>query len=117
MAHSVLYWVDGFTEAVSAHDWSDYPVEGVLWVDLERNGFRQRLMGRDCYWVHGDTFGMFNDPENLAWYGGDPAAQAEAWRWKADGSEPIDPTVPPGAHVLRGVMAPTHVWEVLRRAH
>ena len=114
MRHRVLYW-DGRDAVRVIAVWREYPVEGVLWVDLMHAGFRQRLQGRDNYWVHDDAFGAFNDPHNLAWYGGDPTKQAEAWRALPTGSILIDPTPPSSAHILRGILVPDGVWEGVTR--
>ena len=106
MESRVLYWNGREAESVVADRWRDYPVEGVLWADLWQNGYHTRLVGLDNYWLHGDAFGVFNDPENYDWY---PGKQAMAFRWTGAGSEEIEPVVPPGAHVLRGVMVPDEV--------
>ena len=107
MTWAVVYW-RGVPRTITNRDmrWGDLPTDGVLWVDVTRDGYRHRLSGHDNYWVHGDAFGVFNDPENAAWYGG---AQATAWRWTGSGSESIDPVVPRHARVLRGVLVPDDV--------
>jgi hypothetical protein len=97
--------------------WRDLPTQRVLWVDLAWGPWRQRLAGRDNFWLHGDTFGLFNDPENLSVYGGDPRAQASAWRATTDGSIPISPIPPAGAHVLAGILLPDETWGEVTRAH
>ena len=113
---AVAYWLDRVV-IVRCSDWRDYPREGVLWVDVTWFGWGQRLCGRDNFWVHGSTFGMYNDPHNLHWYGGDPTKQAEAWRALPTGSILIDPPPPSSAHVLRGVLVPDGVWEEVSRAN
>ena len=107
MTWAVVYW-RGRTRTITNRDmrWGDLPTENVVWVDVMRDGYRHRLQGFDNYWVHDDAFGVFNDPENAAWY---PGAQALAWRWTGAGSEVIAPVVPPFAHVLRGVLLPDEV--------
>ena len=114
MTWSVAYWEGRVVfRASTDYLWSDLPTEGVLWVDVRRGGYHHRLVGMDNYWLHGDSFGVFNDPSNWAWYGGGPEAQYVAWRWVGGGSERIDPSVPEAAHVLRGVLVPDEIaWEL-----
>ena len=87
--------------------WRDLPTEGVLWVDVEQGGYHHRLSGHDNYWIHGDSFGVWNDQQNWAWYGGGPEAQYHAWQWVRGGSRSVvPPIVPDSAHVIRGVLVP-----------
>lgn len=91
--------------------WDDLPVDGVVWVDVTRNGQTMRLSGFDNYWVHDLRFGLFNDPENWAWYSG---AQSLAFDWS--GHDPVVLALTPptaGARVLAGVLVPDEVaWEL-----
>ena len=89
----------------------------MLWVDLWWCGWAQRLAGRDYFWLHGDAFGLFNDPENISVYGGDPNQQASAWLATPDGSIPISSVPPVGAHVLAGILLPDSVWLEVTRAY
>ena len=93
------------------------PTTGVAWLDLQYEGWAQRLQGRDYFWVHDLTFGMYNDPANLAWYGGNPHEQYTAWRWTSAGSELIAPFVPDEAIVFKGVLLPDAEWLEVTRAH
>jgi hypothetical protein len=113
---TVAYYYGSLPLEVVTGDARDLPRDGVAWVVVQRDGYEQTLAGRDNFWVYGDSFGAFNDPENLAWYGGNPAEQAEAWRWTGRGSEHIDPTVPVGAVIFTGVMLPDDEW-VSARGH
>jgi len=109
----VAYWENErvIERGSERHRWVDLPVEGVLWVDVREGEYHHRLSGFDNYWVFGRSFGVFNDPENLAWYGG--SAQHLAWRWTGCGSESVWPNVPDRAHVLRGVLVPDEVaWDL-----
>jgi hypothetical protein len=112
MTWRVLYWENGQPVWRDRGDWRDLPVGGVLWVDVEHQGYRHRLQGHDYYWVHGDVFGVFNDPRNWDWYGGEQ--QFFKWRWVEGGSEAVVPAhVPREAHVLEGVTVPDEVaWEL-----
>jgi hypothetical protein len=105
---------DGSTFSSDQGSWSDARVDGVLWVDVEHQGYRHRLVGHDYYWVDGRQFGVFNDPSNWDWYGGSTQNQYKAWRWVEGGSEEVRPaTVPLGAHVLEGVTVPDEVaWDL-----
>jgi hypothetical protein len=93
-------------------DWGELPTGGVIWVDVINGGYRHRLQGHDNYWVHGNSFGVFNDPENWEWYGG--KEQFFKWRWTGRGSEVVIPAhVPRKAHVLKGVTVSDEVaWEL-----
>lgn len=106
----VAYWESERVVMRASADWAWHalPQHGVLWVDLVWGSepWRQRLMGRDNYWLHEGRFGMFNDPGNWGWYGGGPAVQYVAWRATADGGESINPVVPDRAHVLTGALVP-----------
>ena len=111
----VAYWEDSQVvfRGSGEFEWADLPTEDVLWVDVRDGGFHHRLSGFDNYWVHDDAFGVFNDPENWGWYGGDPKRQAFAWEWTGVGSRTVRPGVPDGARVLRGVLVPDEVaWEL-----
>lgn len=84
--HSVVYW---------------HTPEAVLWVDLPH----RRLQGFDHYWLAGDRYGVWNDPENMGtMYEG---AQGFAWKW-TDGVEvELDDWTPPAdALQWHGVMIP-----------
>jgi hypothetical protein len=116
MTVRVAYYA-GPDVSVWAGDPRDAPRDGVLWIEVRHPAlpYRHRLQGRDRMWLAGNTFGTFNDPENLAWYGGDPAAQAGAWRWTETGSEQLsDASVPDGAIVFTGVLAPDDVYDHAR---
>jgi hypothetical protein len=110
----VLYWEGDQPVWREQGDWHALPVEGVLWVDLEHEGYRHCLSGSDYYWVHGLSFGQFNDPSNWDWYGHATRDQYRAWRWVEGGSERVEPaTVPLGAHVIEGVLVPDEVaWDL-----
>lgn len=90
---------------MSDSDWHALPVEGVVRVHVQHGPYRHTLAGFDNYWVEVSSrkFGVFNDPENRGWY---PGAMALAFVWPQPELEvPVsNPDVPPGAHVLRGVM-------------
>ena len=118
MRWSVTYW-HGPGDLTVVDDtqlaWNELPRDGVAWVDVTQGEFRQTLGGRDYFWLApGGRFGMFNDPDNLAWYGGDPAAQSEAWAWSGSGFAVANPSVPADAHVIAGVLIPDEEWERLR---
>ena len=113
---SVLYWEDE-RPVWRWHDtfaWEELPQENVLWVDVWDAGYHQCLGGMDNYWLTGNLFGLFNDPENADWYSG---RQAIAYRWTGTGSEEIEPNAPPGVHVLRGVMLPDDLWDEVVREY
>lgn len=82
--------------------WRHLPTEGVLEVRLYLGSGHQGLRGMDNYWLHGDEFGVFNDPENFSWYQG---YQAVTWRLE-DGSfvRYADEQPPRQARVIRGIM-------------
>jgi hypothetical protein len=103
---------DGSTFSSDQGPWSDARVGGVLWVDVRNGTYHHRLQGHDYYWVHGDAFGVFNDPSNWDWYGGDQ--QFFKWRWVEGGSEAVVPAhVPREAHVLEGVTVPDEAaWDL-----
>lgn len=112
---TALYWLAG--EAVtfdSDHTrWGALPQDGLLRVRVRRDEYTHTLAGFDNYWLHGISFGVFNDPENLAWYGGNPDAQAFAFSWPEEREIVIPAHAPPGAHVVRGVLVPDEVaWEL-----
>lgn len=72
--------------------------EAVVWVDL---GHR-RLQGYDNYWLAGNRYGVWNDPENMgSMYEGIAGA---AWQYSNGIEQPIDPTPTPDARIWRGVM-------------
>lgn len=107
-----MQWTVGYFEvdlplvwrSSEQHSWDDLPTDGVVWVDVTRNGQTMRLSGFDNYWIHGTRFGLFNDPENWAWY---PGAQSLAFDWS--GHDPVvlvDTFAPTTAHVLAGVLIP-----------
>ena len=75
-----LVWRDSQEFVWSALPPGDGVTTGVAWVDVRDGGYHHRLMGRDYYWldVANGTFGLFNDPDNLDWYGGNPDEQASA---------------------------------------
>jgi len=73
--------------------------EAVVWVYV---GNHRRLQGFDTYWVHGNTYGVWNDTPNMeAMYEG---MQGAAWSWDGEQEIEIDPLIPDGARVWRGVM-------------
>ena len=81
----------------------DGPSGGVTRVYVRRDGHTMILAGRDVYWLAGDRFGCFNDPENYRRWG----HGASGWRWPAGGNPVRDDARPPGdARVWRGVMLP-----------
>lgn len=90
----VAYWESGRLVERSG---ADLPTDKVLWVDL---GHR-RLQGMDNYWVDGEVYGMFNDPENAEVYEG---YQSVAWVYEG-GAERQDRRLRPGpeAVIFRGV--------------
>lgn len=120
MRWRAAFWEDG--EVVmrdsSVWAWSALPGRGALWVDVMWSGWRQRLQGRDRFWVEAPLFGAFNDPENLAVYGGDPGAQWETYLTSECGAQrALWPMRPVGVRALRGVMLPDSVWEEVTRAY
>jgi hypothetical protein len=107
---SVDYWQAGapVSTRCRAHgSWAELPTEGVVRVHLRHGEYSHTLQGMDNYWLAEEhhTYGMFNDPENAAWYEG---RQAVAWAWPTpETCVSIANTDPPqGAHILRGVMLP-----------
>jgi len=102
---SVAYWIDKQVVIVEGRNWRLYPVDNVLWVDIERDGLRQRLQGMDNYWVDGHRFGMFNDFENEWLYEG---VQHIAYIWPLGAAMKRVPGLVRSldAHILRGVMVP-----------
>lgn len=106
MDWSVAYWRDGQVATLDSdtHRWANLPVEGVLWVDVQIGRYRHQLRGMDNYWVSGDQFGMFNDPENADWY---PGPQRVSYRLTGDRRHPyerLSKAAPPEAQILRGLM-------------
>ena len=90
---AVTYWINGKPAQVVGL-WEGMPKEGVLWVDVNNH----RMQGMDNYWVHGNFYGGFSDPEND--YGGFRKS-----RWRIDPFERAKRQLPPHtAHVIRGVM-------------
>lgn len=82
------------------------PRDGVVYVEIERDGCKQQLRGMDNYWidVESKTFGAFNDPENADSYEG---MQAIAFRWDESGHVFIgEVTAPPSAIIVHGIMLP-----------
>ncbi len=75
----------------------------VLWLDL---GHR-RLQGFDNYFVAGNTYGVFQDPENIGPMYDPAGVTSAAWRLE-DGTETEleDPTPPADATIFRGFMVP-----------
>jgi hypothetical protein len=73
--------------------------DAVVWVDTPR----RRLQGFDNYWFAGNTYGVYNDPDNADMYDG---AMAFAWHLDDDGTEIALPETKPPANatILRGVM-------------
>ena len=70
---------------------------------MSRGGHAMIMSGRDVYWLAGDRFGCFNDPENYRRWG----SQASGWRWPEGENPHRDDARPPGdARVWRGVMLP-----------
>jgi hypothetical protein len=109
---SVDYWdAVGSKVATRTRDahgpWEALPTQGVVRVHLRHGEYRHTMQGMDNYWLCETcrTYGMFNDPENAAWYEGQ---QALAWAWPTpDAHAPIaNPRPPKRAHILRGVMLP-----------
>lgn len=122
MTWRVAYWED---ECVvirdsSAWAWRALPTKNVLWVDLVWGSepWRQRLQGRDRFWVDPPLFGAFNDRENWPAYGGDPGAQWDTYLATEHGAQPaLWPARPDGVRVLAGVLLPDSVWEEVSRAY
>ena len=84
-------------------DGVDGPKDGVTRVYVGRGGNTMVLSGRDVYWLHGDRFGCFNQPENHYRWG----HQEAAWCWP-EGQNPYrdDLPIPDGATMWFGVMLP-----------
>lgn len=79
----------------------------VIWVDL---GHR-RMQGADNYWISGNRYGMWQDPENRDTMYADSEIHEVAFEyfgWSEElGHQEIqleDPTPPPDAQVWRGFM-------------
>jgi len=84
-------------------DGLDGPREGVTRVYVSRGRDTMVLAGRDVYWVAGDRFGCFNDPENHHRWG----RGVSGWRWPQGGNPHRDGRPPPSDAVMwRGVMLP-----------
>ena len=84
-------------------DGVDGPSDGVTRIYVSRDGDTMVLAGRDNYWLAGERFGCFNDPENFHRWG----RQESSWRWP-EGQNPRrdDAPMPDGAKLWRGVMLP-----------
>jgi hypothetical protein len=108
MTTSVVYWDGSDAVRVARDDWRDYPVEGVLWVDVHIGPYTTRLLGNDNYWIDPDAceFGVFNDPENAHIYQG---RQAAVYRYYEEHRVELLSSrrrPKPGVHVVRGVWIP-----------
>lgn len=91
----VAYWINRQV-VVAVGPWENMRVEGVLWVEIGNH----RMQGADNYWVHGNYYGGFTDPENH--YGG-----FRMTRWQLDPHKRVKRELPPPeAHVIRGVLIP-----------
>ncbi|MFU8868668.1 hypothetical protein [Natronococcus sp.] len=78
--------------------------DDVIYLVARRGEHEHRLGGLDVYWVLGDTYGAFADPENLELYGGAPAV---AYRWNEHGHVALEDTRPPPAALFaRGILIP-----------
>ena len=106
MTTAVTYWVDGEVRHLEGA-WERMPGDDALWVWIEVDGARHRLLGADGYWVHGLRYGCtYEDAEPI--YGG-----ALYTAWAVTEGEMIylgDVPPPEGAHVIRGVELPDEVW-------
>jgi hypothetical protein len=108
MRVTVAYWEGGQVVTRSGAEWASLPVDGVLWVDVERDGYLHRMRGADGYWVHGTRYGC-----TFEWaqprFGGSACA---AWEWSGGSyAVSLGETPPPeGVQVLRGKMLPDDVW-------
>jgi len=112
---TALYWLAGEVVTFDSDHtrWGALPQDGLVRVHVRRGEYTHTLVGFDNYWMHGMSFGVFNDTENLAWYGGNPDAQAFAFAWPKGGEVVIAPDPPQGAHVVRGVLVPDEAaWEL-----
>jgi hypothetical protein len=104
MDWSVTYWHHDETITIASWEgnaWHDLPETGVLWVDCYRDGYRHRMQGYDYYWVLGERFGCFNDPDSRF---GDGYAGA---CWECDWNQTWTDREPPAyAHIIAGIMLP-----------
>ena len=126
MRWRVAFWERGqvvFRSSRGGWAWDRLPLGGVLWVDLVWGPlpWRQRLQGRDNYWLSEARrlVGAFNDRANLGMYGGDLAAQAEAFELTSAGVSRVRIELRElmNERVLAGVMLPDAAWEGVRRAY
>lgn len=91
-------------------DWSLLPIEGVIDVHFYFGGLRHTLRGFDNYWLYGQRFGMFNDPENY------DLGRSVAYEMRNEaGFDRIgEMDCPADAHVLRGITIDDEIAREIR---
>ena len=114
MIASVTYW-DGGNAVRSEGLWDWMPLDGVLWVTVQSDGWTHRLLGADGYWViAGTAYGMtYEDAQPR--YGGRLYAAYGIMAGEAYDLGEKPP--PPSARVLRGIQIPDEDWERIQREH